>query len=153
MWSVTITTVAVSKTQIACDRQATHSSGFKFKVKTKLFEIENPYIYPTKFIVGYAGDLDAVPDFLSFLMDVTGVTKVPRVKTVEFVALTEDKKIYTFVNPTKWILVDEPYYAIGSGMQYALGALGTGHTPEEAVKAASKMDPHSGLGVKVMEFT
>lgn len=103
--------------------------------------------------MGYAGDLDAVPDILTFLSDITGVSKVPRVKTVECVVLTEDKKIFTFINPTKWIQVDEPYYAIGSGMQYALGALSTGHSPEEAVKAASKLDPLTGCGVKVMEFT
>ena len=49
--------------------------------------------------------------------------------------------------------MDEPTYAIGSGMHYALGALKTGATPKEAVVAASKLDPMTGLGVKVMEFT
>jgi len=73
-------------------------------------------------------------------------------RTAEFVVLTEDHKIYIFYSPNKWILVDGPCYAIGSGMHYALGAMQSGATPREAVIAASKLDPHSGLGVKFMEY-
>lgn len=148
-----MTTIAVSRTQIASDLQATHGGGFKFKVKTKLFEFDNPIFYPTPFIVGYSGDLDSVPDVLEYLGDTTGKIKPPRGRSCEFVALTKDKKIFTFISPAKWIHVDESTYAIGSGMHYALGALKTGATPKEAVVAASKLDPMTGLGVKVMGFT
>lgn len=110
-------------------------------------------MWDTPFIVGYSGDLSEVPDVLEYLGDVTGKIKPPRGRSCEFVALTKDKKIFTFMTPNKWILVDEPNYAIGSGMHYALGALKTGATPKEAVIAASKLDPMTGLGVKVMEFT
>lgn len=116
-----------------------------------MFEFNNPSLYDKKFIVGYCGDLDAVPDMLEYLDDITGKTKPPRAK-LECVILTEDHKIFTFVNPSKWILVDEPCYAIGSGMHYALGAMKSGASPKEAVVAASKLDPHTGLGVKIMEY-
>ena len=152
MWSIIITTIAVSKTSIACVLQATHGGGFKFKVKTKLFEFNNPLFYPTPFTVGYSGDLDAVPDVLEFLGNTEPTAKPPRNRNCEFVVLTKDHKIYTFINPTKWILVDEPNYAIGSGMHYALGALKAGATPKEAVKAACKLDPMSGLGVKEISY-
>lgn len=131
--------------------QATHHSGYKFKVKTKLFEFDNPLLYPTPFIVGYCGDLDAVPDVLEYLDDMTGKIKPPRGRSCEFVVLTKDKKIYTFVTASKWIQVNEPYYAIGSGMQYALGALKTGATPKEAVLVATSLDPMTGLGCKVID--
>ena len=147
-----MTTIAANRESIACDKQATHASNFKFKVKTKLFEIENPLFYPTRFIIGYAGDLNIVPDILAYLTDVTGQTKQPKQKTTEFLVLTEDKKLFTFITPTKWILIDEPYYAIGSGMHYALGAMSAGATPLEAVKAAAKCDPNTGLGFKQMDF-
>lgn len=137
---------------IACDLQATHGGGFKFKVKTKLFEFDNPIFYPTPFIVGYSGDLDVVPDVLDFISSTDPKAKTPKQKTTEFVVLTKDHKIYTFINPTKWILVNEPNYAIGSGMHYALGAMKTGASPKEAVLAASKLDPHTGLGIKFMEY-
>lgn len=152
MRGITITTIAVNKNEIACDLQATHQSGFKFRVKSKVFRFENPLFYPKPFYVGYAGDLDQVAELLPYLENTDIAAKRPKVKSVEFVVLTEDKKIYTFIDPHKWILVDEPYYAIGSGMCFAMGAFKMGATPKEAVQAASKCDPNSGLGVKVFSF-
>lgn len=138
---------------IACDCQATHTSGFKFKVKTKLFEFENPLLYPTKFTMGFCGDINNIPDVLDYLGDITGKTKAPRRNANnEFVVLTADHKIYTFWQADKWIQVDGNFYSIGSGMHYALGALHAGASPKEAVVAASKLDPSTGLGVKVVEY-
>ena len=138
---------------IACDCQATHGSGFKFKVKTKLFEFDNKRLWPVKFTVGYCGNLDAIPDVLEFLGNEDGTTRCPRYnKNSEYVILTEDHKIFLFYTPDKWILVDDSHYAIGSGMHYALGAMKAGNSPKEAVLAASKLDPLTGLGIKVIEY-
>jgi hypothetical protein len=147
-----MTTVAVSKTQIAADRQATHNGGLKFKVKSKLTSFENPIFYKYEFHVGLSGNLDQFCDILDFFLDPTGHKKAPVLKQGEGVILSADGKIWTFSNPTIWIGVDQPYYAIGSGMNFAMGAMAQGATPYEAVKHASKLDPMTGMGVTKVDL-
>jgi hypothetical protein len=146
-----MTTIACNLDGMACDKQATHSSGYKFKLKTKVFEVFQPLIYPKPFLVGYAGNVDQVGDVLEFLDDPTSM-KPPRAKGCEFIVLTEDKKIFTFVNVAKWILLDEKHYAIGSGSPFALGAMKAGASPKQAVKVAMESDPNTGFGVKEFKF-
>ena len=46
--------------------------------------------------------------------------------------------------------VTTPWFAIGSGRQYALGALAQGATTEEAVEIACKFDPYSKTPVETL---
>ena len=145
-----MTTIAASKVEIACDQQASHASGLKLKVETKIHEIFNPLIYPKPFYIGYAGDLESCHSVLEWFHSPT--EKPPRTRNAECVILTKDKKIFTFANPSKWIEVKEPFYAIGSGSQYALGAMYAGKTPKESVIISSKLDTGTGMGVRVFNF-
>lgn len=43
----------------------------------------------------------------------------------------------------------EPFFAIGTGGDYALGALYAGAGPSESIKIASGLDPNTGLGVQL----
>ena len=142
-----MTTIAATRTQIAADRQATHGSGMKFKFKNKIHKFEHPAFYDGKpFYVGLAGAVSAFPAVLEYFSDPEN-TKPPKCKGMEAVVLTSDGKIWMFEsNPSNWILVDQPFYAIGSGMLYAAGAMATGATALDAVKAASKLDVNSGMG-------
>lgn len=135
---------------MACDLQATHQSGLKLKVKTKIFEINNKLFQPKKFLIGYAGDVNGIPDVLEYLMDESGSTRPPKVRDLQCVILNSEGKIYTFTDPRKWIQLDEPCYAIGTGAPYALGVLHAGKSVKDAIKAASKFDAFTGNGVKVM---
>jgi 20S proteasome alpha/beta subunit len=56
--------------------------------------------------------------------------------------------MFVFDDPSAWLVVDQPYYAIGSGSPFALGALAQGASAKEAVEAAAKSDPFTGMGVK-----
>jgi len=142
-----MTTIACDKSQIAGDLQATHSGGLKFKLKTKLQEFYQPLIWPTKFYVGLCGNVDEFPDILMYLADPTQFKKAPKGSGGDFLILTEDKQIFTFKSPAKWIAVNQPFYAVGSGMNYAMSAMACGKTPVEAVKVASKFDLYTGFGV------
>lgn len=42
------------------------------------------------------------------------------------------------------------FYAIGTGAEYAMGAMAAGASAKEAVKIACKLDPHSGLPVRTL---
>lgn len=144
-----MTTIAMTKDEIACDLQFTHGSGYKFKGSTKVHEIYNPQICDTPFFVAFAGSVEAGQAGLAWLVDPSN--KPPKTSGAEFVVLTKNKKMFTFQNPSKWIPIEEKYYAIGSGSQYAAGALAAGKTPIEAVKIAAKHDPHTGVGYKVFK--
>jgi hypothetical protein len=142
-----MTTIAVTRDQIAGDRQVTHSGGLKFKVTTKVHEFYQPLLWPKKFYVGMCGNVDEFPDILQFLYDPAAMKKAPKGNGGECVVLTEDRKIFTFKSPSKWIHVEQPFYAVGTGMNYAMSAMECGKTAIEAVKVASKFDLYTGMGV------
>ena len=147
-----MTTIAVSRNQIAADKQATHSGGLQFKIKTKLFTFSNKEFYPHEFHVGLAGNLDKFQSILMFFQDPHGFDEPPKDKHTEGVILTGDGKIYTFSNPVNWMMIDEPFYAIGSGMNFAIGAMAMGATPKQAIQIASKYGTGSGMGVSVINL-
>lgn len=146
-----MTTIATNRHEMACDTQATHGGTLKFKVKTKITAIHNKVFYPKPFLIGYCGSLEIAQKIISYLRDATEPAKMKN-KDCEFLILTEDKKIYTFVDPNNWMEVADDHYAIGSGMHYAMGAFKHGATPKEAVQAASKLDPSTGTGIKVISI-
>jgi ATP-dependent protease HslVU (ClpYQ) peptidase subunit len=128
----------------------THHSGYKLRIATKVHLFNNKLIYPTPFYLGFAGSVDDAHSILEWFMEPDN--KPPRVKASEYIILSADKKIFTFTNPHRWIEIGEQYYSIGSGAQYALGALAAGKSPKEAVEISAKCDPHTGMGVKTFTF-
>lgn len=147
-----MTTIAATKSQIAADRQATHNGGLKFKMKTKLNSFDNKFFYKTPFHVGLAGNIDSFPDVLTFFLKPDQYKKAPKLKGGEGLILSDDGKIWTFSSPDTWFLVDQPYYSIGSGMNFAMGVLSTGASAYEAVKQASKLDPSTGMGITKIDI-
>lgn len=138
--------------QIASDLQATHSGGLKFKLKTKILEFSQPLIWPTKFYLGLCGDLDSFSDVISYLTDPTDFKRAPRGTGGDFLVLTGDKKLFTFKSPAKWMAIDSPFYAVGTGMNYAMSAMDCGKTALQAVKVASKYDIYTGMGFKSFDL-
>ena len=144
-----MTTIAVDKNSISCDLQFSYRE-LKFKGKTKiitlkpkvasaLFGVEQAYI-------GFAGNADiwghvvswfAVPD-----------DSPPRCKGIEFLLLTSERKIYHGSNMTNWLELDEPYFSIGTGGHFAMGAMANGKTTKEAIQTAMLHDPMTGMGIK-----
>lgn len=104
-------------------------------------------MWPKKFYVGFCGNVDDFPVIMSYLSDPSSFKKPPKAGNVECLVLTDDKKLFTFTNPSQWLVLDNnKFYAIGSGMQYATAAMDCGKTPLEAVKVASKFDRNTGMG-------
>lgn len=147
-----MTTIAATRFQIAGDRQASHSGGLKFKLKTKLNSYENPIFYPTTFHVGLCGNIEDFPAVWDFFTDPTQYKKAPKLTKGEGLILSEDGKIWTFWKADMWHLVDQPYYAIGSGMNFAMGSMAAGSSAYEAVKYASKLCPSTGMGITKIDL-
>lgn len=147
-----MTTIACNKFQIAADRQATHTGGLKFRLKSKLFSFDCPLIYPVPFHVGLCGNIDEFSIVYEFFSDPMSVKKAPKLKAGTGLILTDDGKIWTFCSANNWIAVDQPFYAVGSGMNFAMGAMAAGASPYEAIKQTCKHDPNSGMGVTKIDL-
>lgn len=74
----------------------------------------------------------------------------PVLKATEpFEALVLDTTgLYVFYSGCTAERITLPWFAIGSGRQYALGALAQGATTQEAVEIACKFDPYSKTPVE-----
>ncbi len=48
---------------------------------------------------------------------------------------------------------EAPYYAIGSGSDFAMGAMAVGASARQAVAAAARHDPHTGGGVQFVKLS
>lgn len=142
-----MTTIAANREQIAGDRQATHTGGLKFQMVTKIQKFKQPALYPVDFYVGLAGNVDSFFNVFAFLHDPSTYKKAPTIKGGEGLVLSKDGKIWTFCNAGNWLEVTDKFYAIGSGMNFAMGSMKAGATPVEAVKYAATLDPHTGMGV------
>lgn len=151
-----MTTIAVNRRSIACDRQAVYADDQKFLFNEKIFKLK-----PTQTarlvgekcwsFVGFAGDLP------------TGVTtrnwmyspdqyKFPKQKDMDYLMLTSTGNIYHTNDFVMWELLQDDYSAIGTGRGFAFGALAMGCTPKKAVLIAQQSDLRSGMGVLEYRF-
>lgn len=145
-----MTTIAVTKEEIGSDLQYTERGGYKWKGSPKVIKFPaHPLTYPhSDFYMGFAGAADDIVRLSQFFR-FPEETKPPRIKDTRGAVLTEEGIIFCWDNYDSWIRVNEPYYAMGSGSHYAIGALATGATVKEAIKVASTKDPFTGFGSKV----
>ena len=71
----------------------------------------------------------------------------------EFEALVlTPKGLYHVDDGLSFNLVNDPWFAIGSGSHAALGALHAGKTLEEAVEIACRVDVNSGPPIQIMRL-
>jgi hypothetical protein len=151
-----VTTIAASTVynSIACDLQFTYGGHTKFKGGTKVLTLENQLVQDMfgvkKAHIGFSGNADVWGQVVSWFSDPTG--KPPACKKIEFLMLTDKKQIYHGSSLSNWMLIPEKHFAIGSGCNFAMGAMTSGQTPLEAVKTASKHDVMTGMGFKDYTF-
>lgn len=148
-----MTTIAINRNSIACDRQFVYGGYTKMLGKTKVYQLvpevaKGMFRHPTAY-VGFAGDAGMWSKVVNWFVDPS--SKPPKISGIELVLLTGKKEIYTATSLRNWMEVEDKFWAIGSGSQFALAAMSTGQTPLEAVKTASKFDVNTGMGFK--EYT
>lgn len=148
-----MTTIAATKKVIACDLQVSWNGGYKFRTTTKVFGLDKNKYVPEPFYIGYAGTVEKAHGIINWLRYPDEI-KRPKHDGSSFLILTEKGKLITFndPHPDGWIEVNEPFFAIGSGAAFAQATMLAGLSPKDAVLAASKLDPLTGMGVKVFEL-
>jgi ATP-dependent protease HslVU (ClpYQ) peptidase subunit len=71
--------------------------------------------------------------------------------STDFVLACPSGIAYWLTSPfLRRVEIKDPFYAIGSGAQVALGAMAAGATPKRAVEIACQFDQATGKGVNVM---
>lgn len=94
-------------------------------------------------IYGCAGDdLDDFILFLAWLRGDTPKPKLPKGNDFDVLEVSPDG-IFLWSKKMTRVQVHESRYAVGSGGQYAIGAMEHGATPEQAIIIAAKFDPNT----------
>ena len=135
-----MTTIVANREAMAADRFVTYAPSYNGDVK----------IWRAKGSVwGAAGDCEHC---LKFRAWTEGKGKRPVVKDPEdaegtkFEALQlSPAGLFLYINDGPPDAVKEPYYAIGSGSGYAIGALSMGATLEQAIEVSAKWDSGTRL--------
>lgn len=140
---------------MACDLQGTLGDSQILTLPTKIYKFKpHERTYPnSEFIMGFAGTAGDAITMADFFENPDTYDEVPEPEQpIQGMVLTPDGRIYHMTGPTKWVRIMDAYFSIGSGSSVALGAMAMGATPKQAVKAAIKVDPFSGQGIKSLKF-
>ena len=132
-----MTTIAWDGETLASDSRQTGDNSFIHQVKSKkICKIGNSYL-------GFAGEAQQEELFKRWFKNQTNEKPEPSwLKDLE-VMLIRDGVCYEINDLCEPTPVGKPY-AIGSGEQYAMGAMKHGATAKEAVDIAKILDPFTG---------
>lgn len=101
-------------------------------------------------IYGASGDdLDSFIKFIEWLRDEAPKPKMPGDEDFDVLEVSKGG-IYLWSRQLTRTRVREKCYAIGSGSQYAIGALDAGATPEKALALAAKRDSGTRLPMQIL---
>lgn len=129
----------------------THPSGLTMVGGPKVLILEKEssqeLFGSDKAIVGGAGSANDIGSAWGWFTHMEG--RPPRIRNAEFVAITKEGIILTTINDlNNWLVLNSEFHAIGSGMQYAIGAMAAGKSPYKAVEIASMFDNATGYDIE-----
>jgi hypothetical protein len=117
----------------------------------KLWELDDGALFVA---VGVAGNYSAVLQVVKWLNKGGEPEDIPTVDDMEFQVLGVDAAgdIWLASGGMEFFNVEEEMHAIGSGGEYALGAMTAGAVPERAVEIAATYDMHTCSHIDTIEF-
>jgi len=143
-----LTTIAYRNGVLAADRRAYGGDKVPFGLKTKIHELADGTLFGSSSCSVGADRL-----IRRWLEDGCPAPKSGDLtpETFEAIVIRPNGDVYFACNNLELSgPVEAEYVAIGSGNQYALGAMAMGAGPERAVEIASELDVWSGGGVTVL---
>jgi ATP-dependent protease HslVU (ClpYQ) peptidase subunit len=142
-----MTTIAYRDGIIASDSQATQGI-VKSRIR-KMWKL-------SKGILAVAGDYNQGMSLLTWMVaslaSPDGEEPGPPDLSETGAFFLTKKGLYMYDQSPMPILIEEPFYAIGSGQELALGAMTMGASAKEAVKVASKWDVNTGGRIVTMSL-
>lgn len=141
-----MTVIAFDGETLAGDRQTTHE-GTPSSTR-KVFKIRG--LDGGRFLIGCAGDTG---DCVQYRRWATGSLKeTPALTDIVVISIDEKKRIWCATQKMHWYQIGIKFWAVGSGANYALGAMAAGKTARQAVAIAMKLDVYCGLGIDAVRF-
>lgn len=141
-----MTTIAWDGTTLAADRQSTWG-GTPIRVR-KVHKLRAP---DGSFIL-YGGSGNSI-QLGAFYRFVTGQTwRQPCIDDAQFMMIDAQRRVWIAQNNMDWHRIDVRRWAMGSGADYALGAMDHGASAREAVEVASRLDTGTGMGIDCVRF-
>jgi ATP-dependent protease HslVU (ClpYQ) peptidase subunit len=71
---------------------------------------------------------------------------------VDLLVIDKDGQAWLYNRHSVPMKIEKLPFVMGSGGNYAAGALAAGATPQEAVEIASRFDPSTGFGMDVLKY-
>lgn len=137
-----MTTIIATRQAIYTDTFCNYTVPFKAR---KAIRIGNA-LY-----AGAGDDLDSFIKVVTWLRGESPKPKLPGDETFEMLEVNQDG-IFLWSRLLTRTQVHEKYYAIGTGAQYAIGAMDDGAPPERALKRAAGRDADTRLPIAVLRL-
>lgn len=104
-------------------------------------------------LIGGSGNLTQLQQFLDWWVAPTASNvPCPQLNDCHVLVMSPKGKIALYVNSCTPIELDEKFYSVGSGSDYAMGAMEAGADAKTAVKIASKRDPATGASLRILSL-
>jgi ATP-dependent protease HslVU (ClpYQ) peptidase subunit len=140
-----MTTIAWDGKTLAGDRQTTWG-GTPVRTR-KVHKVRHP-VHGT-WLFGCAG---SAFDCAAFERWANGLGQEVVFSEFRVLAIHESGSIWAADESMKWLRLNVERWAIGSGSDYALGAMVAGRSSREAVQVAMELDVNTGIGVDCLRF-
>lgn len=145
-----MTTIAWDGKTLAGDRQSTFD-GTPARTR-KVFRFSRPDRGDVV-LCGCAGDTGDCQVYIRWAKDKDAIKKgPPAFKSLVVLSIDSKRRIWCATENMHWYRIGAKFWAIGSGAEYALGAMAAGKSARDAVRIASKLDTSTGFGVDVVSF-
>jgi len=120
-------------------------SGMPMFVTDKIFRVNGS-------LIGGAGRMEHILRFVEWRRNPDSKPTFSDSAEFEILELTSDGKIIWWGVEMVAIPIKGDCYAIGSGANFALGAMSMGASPQQAIQIASKWDSATGNEVRVLQL-
>lgn len=138
-----MTTIIATRAALYTDSLCNYTVPFKIKKAVRV----GLSIYAAA-----GDDMDSFIKFLAWLRGETLKPKLPSDETFDVLEVCREG-IYIWSRQLTRTRVNEKCYAIGSGSQYAIGALDDGATPEKALRIAAGRDSNTRLPIQILKLS
>lgn len=136
-----MTTIVAHGRSMAADCQLTSANGTHYG--TKLFKVNGS-------IIGICGNFEQALKFIEWRRNPDTIPTFKNDYSVEALELSPSQGLFYWGTEFVAVPIEEPFYAIGSGSNFAIGAMAKGADAREALKVAAQWDAYTGSVHKVM---
>lgn len=136
-----MTTIVATKKGIYADTKCSYTVPFKV---SKIVSVGSS-------VFGGSGDLDDIVRFFEWRKKGGKLKDAPTLEDgLDVLEVCKDG-IFMWGKKLVRLKVDEPVYAVGSGSQYAMGAIAMGASPEQAIETAARYDSQTALPIEFVK--